>query len=99
MSAIKAAIVQMIEEVVRQRFADALIHDVRVSQEHDSDGDALFRVTVVFERKGAQLLDAHKTAGIARHIRHRLLEEDEDAFPIVTFVSKSDAAGLEAAHA
>ena len=87
----------LIDRVVRDRFKDVAIQSVTVSKEMDYDDDAVFRVTIVFDHKGP--LDARKTAGLVRHLRHELLERKESAFPIVAFVSKSDAArmGTEAA--
>jgi len=89
-------ILGIIERTVRERFGDGLISSVRVVRETDHDGDDVFRVTVVFDSKSP--LDAHKTSGIVRHIRHRLIERDEHTFPIVAFVSKADA-GKNAAAA
>jgi len=88
-------IAEVIEAIVRERFEGAPIETVRVDSDIDYDGDVVYRVTVIFDSKKGSL-DTHKTAGITRHIRHRLLAENEDAFPIFAFVSKSDAAGLTA---
>lgn len=79
----------IIERTVRERFGDALVSSVRVVRETDHDGDEIFRVTVVFD--GDRPLDAHKTSSIVRHIRHKLIERDENTFPIFAFVSKADA--------
>jgi hypothetical protein len=88
------AISDIIEGIVRKQFADTPILAVRVSQDTDYDGDAVFRVTVIVD-DGAAPLDAHKTSGIARHIRHKLLAKREDTFPILAFISKSDAKRME----
>jgi len=88
----------LIDRVVRERFKDVAIQSVAVSKDTDYEDQAVFRVTVIFDKRGP--LDAHKTAGIVRHLRHSLLDElQESTFPIVAFVSKSDAArmGTEAA--
>ncbi len=95
--AVNREITELIERVVRERFADAAIEDVSIAEEADSDGDAIFRVTVVFGNKGP--LDASKTSGIARHIRHALLGRQDNTFPIFSFVSKSDWAGHNPAAA
>ena len=79
----------LIEGVVREQFAGPLIESVRVHRGFDHEGDAIFDVTVVFDKKGP--LDSRKTLGIVRDVRHKLLERDEDAFPIFTFMSKFDA--------
>jgi len=87
-------IAALIENTVRERFADIDIQSVTVVEDVDFDGGPVFRVRIVFDHQGP--LDAGKTSGIVRHLRHRLVEQDETAFPIVAFVSKSDAAGMKA---
>jgi len=88
---------KLIEAVVRQHFTDAVIDSVSVEKETEYEDETVFRVTVVFQGKGT--LDAGKTSGITRHVRHALLEEKEDRFPIFSFVSRSDAAGIKTATA
>lgn len=93
----KREIVELIEKTIREQFADVKIESVAVSEDTDYDGETIYRVRVVFDQKGP--LDSHKTSGIARHLRHRLVAQQENAFPIVAFVSKSDATGRKAAAA
>jgi len=88
---------KLIESVVRKHFADAVIDSVRVEKEAEYEDDTVFRVTVIFQGKGT--LDAGKTSGITRHVRHALLEKREDRFPIFSFVSRADAAGMKPAAA
>jgi hypothetical protein len=90
----KRDIAEIIEAVVRERLAGVAIDRVQINEETDYDGDAVFRILVVFDNNKAPL-DSHKTSGIVRHIRHKLLERQETAFPIFAFVSKSDAAGIK----
>lgn len=87
----------IIERVVRERLADGNIQDVIVVRETDYQDESVFRVTIVFDRKGP--LDPYKTAGLVRHIRHALLDREESTFPIVAFVSKAEAAGMRPAAA
>lgn len=93
----KPEIVELIEATVRERFAGVEIESVSVEEDTDFDGETVFRVRVVFNHNGP--LDAHKTSGIVRHLRHRLVERHEGAFPIVAFVSKTDATERKAAAA
>lgn len=86
-------ILGIIEGTVRERFG-AQISSVRVTKETDHDGDDIFRVTVVYD--GTVPLDAHKTSGIVRHTRHKLIERNEHTFPIFAFVSKADAGAAAA---
>ena len=86
-------ITAVIEGIVREKFADAGIESVRVDRALDHEGDDVFKITVVFNKRG--MLNSHKTSAIARHVRHRLLEARDASFPIFTFMSKSDAASLK----
>jgi hypothetical protein len=90
-------ITQLIERVVRERLKEVTIDNVTVSKEVDYEDGQVFRVTIVFDQKSP--LDPRKTVGLVRHLRHQLRERHEETFPILAFVSKSDAArmGTEAA--
>lgn len=88
---------EVIETVVKNRFPDADIISVDVLEDEGSEGERVLRVTVVFETTSqSQLLDPHRAAGIVRHMRPKLRAIGEDAFPILSFISKADA---EMAHA
>lgn len=93
-SVMKPEVAALIEATVRERFTGIEIESVSVTEDVDFDGGAVLRVRVVFNHRGP--LDAGRTSGIVRHLRHRLLEQHEEAFPIVAFMSKSDAAGMKA---
>ncbi len=84
-----ASIEDVVSEIVHQRFPDALIDSVTVDADSDSDGDPILRITVVFASDMTSL-EAHKLAGLARHVRPRLEERQNVAFPIFRFISKSD---------
>lgn len=92
------SIAHAIETIIRDEFADVRIEQVRVTEELDYQEDRVFKVTVIFDKKGA--LDPRKTAAIVRHLQRELSAKGEQIpFPILSFVSKSDAAriGSEAA--
>jgi hypothetical protein len=89
----------LIETVIRNEFEGDAIEAVRVVEALDYQEDRVFKITVVFNKRGG--LDPKKTSAIARHIRDKLDEAFERAspFPMVSFVSKADDAssGPEAA--
>jgi hypothetical protein len=87
----------IIDRIVRSQLADGNIQEVSVVEDADYQDQKVFRVTVVFDLKGS--LDPKKTSGLVRHIRHELLDRDENTFPILTFVSKADAARIKTAAA
>ena len=86
----------LIDSTVRERLAGTRINDVRVVEGKDDEGDDVIFVTVIYDQKGG--LDASKTATIVRHIRHKI-SDPTIGFPIITYVSKSDAASLKPAFA
>lgn len=87
------AISDAIETIIRDEFADVRIEEVRVTEELDYQDDHVFKVVVVFDKKGT--LDPRKTAAIVRHLQSELgAKGQEIPFPILSFVSKSDAARI-----
>ena len=90
-------IAAIIERIVRERLSDGNIQSVSVVRDTDHQDETVFRVTIVFDQKGP--LDAQKTVGPVRHIRHALLDRGESTFPIVAFVSKAEAARMRPAAA
>jgi len=83
-------ILELIENTVKSRFPDANIISVKVSEDESSDGGRVLNVTIVFESASGSI-DPHKAAGLIRHTRPKLRELGEDAFPIFSFMTKSDA--------
>lgn len=94
----RAEIKGIIEGVVKERLNDVRILDVQVEEDTDWEGDAIYRVMVVFDSATGRL-DADKTAGLVRHTRSRLSETGSFKFPIFRFISQSDAKRLRAAAA
>ena len=84
---------EQIAKVVRQTLANDFVNikiiDVRIQEEKDSDGDDMLRVEVVFEGQPKDV-DASKLAGIVRHVRPKLNEIGENAFPVFSFISQGD---------
>jgi malate/lactate dehydrogenase len=90
---VTTAITKLIEDVIRDEFGE-VIESVSVVEARDYQEDRVFKVTVVFDKRGG--LDAKKTAAIVRHIRQKLgRDEERMPFPILSFVSKADAAGIK----
>jgi hypothetical protein len=55
------------------------------------------RIDVIFEGRPKDI-DIKKLSGVVRHVRPRLTDIGEEAFPLFSFISKGDAgAGLEPA--
>jgi hypothetical protein len=80
---------QVISDIVKERFADAVVDSIVVEPDLDSDGDPVLWITVVFASEIAEL-ESHRLAGLVRHVRPRLIEQKEAGFPIFRFMSKRD---------
>lgn len=97
-STLDKAAAKIIEDVVREQLADAAVEKVTVEESTDHDGDAIFRVSIVFDDKKGRL-DPEKTVGLARHARSKLTGESAFRFPIFSFVAKSEVGGDQSAAA
>ncbi len=87
-------IMRIVSDTVRDQLAPYPV-DVRMSRGTDEDGDAVLNITVIMENEAAP--DIGKMLGLAGHIRSHL--DEAEGFPMLSFVSKRDAAkmGFEAA--
>ena len=91
-----AEIEKVLLELLTADFAKIKILEVRVLNRAEDEDGYTFDVQVVFEGKSKDL-DARKVAGAVRHVRPKLAEMGEDAFPIFSFVTKGDAGNLASA--
>ena len=85
-------IAHIIRATIENDFAGVRILDVNVTREEDADGEETLRVEVIFEGPRKDL-NARRLSGVVRHVRPRLNEIGEHAFPLFSFISKGDAAG------
>jgi hypothetical protein len=94
-----------LEKVVRsllsERFPEASVERIVIRADTDQDGDKILRITVVLSSQ-VDKLDRDNLVGFVRHLRPKLSEVKTNEFPVVRFVSASDAKklkleGLEAA--
>lgn len=65
------------------------VSDVQVREEVDSDGDEIIHVYVVHDKAPKQA-DIRRLLGAVRHVRPRLTEVGETAFPLFSFISRDD---------
>lgn len=89
-----------VRDVVIERFSDAKSLSVRVERTEDFDGDDVLKIYIIFEPTGGNdTLDPAKMSGLPRHIISRLQDLDFSMFPLVSYVSKKEAAKLNLAAA
>ena len=87
------ALTELVEAVVRRQFSDAVIHAVAVKPDVDHDGDDILRVTVVVQ-DGVERLDPEKVLDASGSIWSALDEAGIESFPIVSYMTRADAARL-----
>ena len=80
---------RIVQKVLKEIFGEALIGEVHVARAYDEDGDQILRVRVVFDGIEDQF-DASKASRVVRHMRPRLAKAGEEAFPIISYVSRDE---------
>lgn len=81
---------RVVSAVIKDRFPNEKIVSLHVSKDTDFEGDPVLVIRVVVDK--ARSLDAKKASGVVRHVRSKLAEIGENAFPLFSFISKGDVA-------
>ena len=76
----------VIEETLRERCGD-VFELIAVRPDFDQYGDEILVIKAIFDK---DRLDAQKTPGLIRHLRPKLAEVGTEAFPIISFIAKSE---------
>ena len=76
----------VIEETLIERCGD-VFELIAVRPDFDQYGDEILVIKAIFneDRLGAQ-----RTSGLIRHLRPKLAEVGTEAFPIISFIAKSE---------
>ena len=82
-------IAKVVRDTLAADFDKVKIIDVRVREDIDFDGSEILRVDVIFEGTPKDI-DARKLTGAVRHVRPKLHDIGETAFPLFSFISKGD---------
>ena len=86
-----------IKAIVREHLAtwfdDIEITSINVRHVEDEDGVEFLAISVVFDGKKKQL-DAAKTSKVVRHVRPKMRAAGENAFPVFSFIAKSELGKL-----
>lgn len=82
----------VVDSVIRERLGQNIdVISVVATRDEDYNGDEILRVTVVVDSPSSAF-DAKRLSSLLRFLRPRLAEHKEKAFPLVSFMSKADAA-------
>jgi hypothetical protein len=91
----RQAIEKVVQEVASQRFPEGRIMSVRTARDTDFSGDPVLVIQIVIDT-GKAHIDTKRASGLTRHLRSKLAEVGEFGFPLLSFISKSDAGNLKA---
>lgn len=72
-----------------ERFEGVRIMAVNLRHATDADGDDILAINVVFDGKSNQL-DPTKTSSVVRHVRPAIEVLGEHAFPVFSFIARSE---------
>ncbi|AZU03452.1 hypothetical protein X907_0911 [Glycocaulis alkaliphilus] len=90
-----AELKSLIQAIATDALGPAVVVDVHVRPEADADDEPILRTHIIVNMpKGGGVLPSEKTMMIPRAVRNALVHRGIDAFPIVSFISKAEAAGL-----
>ena len=78
-----------IEDVLCGQPRGAALRVLSMGPEVDGDGEEFLYIRLVYEG-GADALDSDTTIGLSRRMRSAFEEADVEAFPVLSFVARSD---------
>ena len=76
----------VIEETLRERCGN-VFELIAVRPDFDQYGDEILVIKAIFN---ADRLGAKRTSGLIRHLRPKLAEVGTEAFPVISFIAKSE---------
>ncbi len=76
----------VIEETLIERCGD-VFELIAVRPDFDQYGDEILVIKAIFN---ADRLGAKRTSGLIRHLRPKLAEVGTEAFPVISFIAKSE---------
>jgi len=85
---------RIIREAINEQLSADAIQSVQIEEASDSDGEPILKITIVLTKRGA-LLARKKMVGLPRTLREKI--NDDRLFPIIDFISESDAKRKRAA--
>lgn len=80
------------EKLLREQYKGVVFDKISVRPEIDGDGDEFLWVKVVYDGPSEDT-GALTVVGLIRELRPRLEEADIKAFPVISYIAKSDLTG------
>jgi len=79
---------RIIRAAIDEQLSADAVQSVQIEESLDSDGEPILKITIVLTKR-APSLAGKKMVGVARAIRTKI--KDDRLFPIIDFISESDA--------
>lgn len=83
----------IIFKCLKADFQNIQITDVHIREQNDPDGGRVLLIDVVFEGESKEI-DAKALTGIVRKIRPNLIKNDEEGFPVFSFIAQREMGAL-----
>lgn len=80
---------RVIDAVLRERHGEVKFVKISVNSDVDEDGDEFLWVKAVYDGQPKNI-DTEKATSMVRHLRPKLEEVDVEAFPVISYIAKSD---------
>lgn len=84
-----AELERVLRGVLAERFPDVTFERIIIEPGVDADGDDILLVKVVYDAE-QETLDARRSSTVVRHLRPKLAELGEYAFPVLSYIAKSE---------
>lgn len=84
---------EIVRDVLTQELGSMEVVSINIWPDIDEYGEKIIKINVIFGGREKKL-DPTKTAGLARHLIPRLQDVGEGAFPILSFIAKSELGKL-----
>ena len=86
---------RLAEEEFGKLMPDVELVKVKVKPGEDWEGDEILDIIIVYDtKKKKKVLDADKTTELLSQVRMSMVDKEDERFPIVSFVIKSEARQL-----
>ena len=80
---------RVIEKLLREQYEGVVFDKISIRPEIDGDGDEFLWVKVVYDGRPEDAR-ALTVVGLIRELRPKLEEADIEAFPVISYIARSD---------
>jgi len=90
---VTADVKKAVESTVKDRFPGGEIVSIRIQEDTDHEGDPILRIDLIVGGR-ARVLNPKRTMGLTGDLRSRLADVGMTSFPVLSFISETEARKL-----